>query len=242
MPVSADVSPGDTVLASQYNAVRDDVFDTSTGHGHTGVTDEGQLITLRDAVANRPSAVAGNTGKLFKATDTGAEDVTRSSGSAWETVAPVNPAVGIGGFRTLGTGALQAAAGDHGHSFSEDVSGFNTDTGSDDGALDVRRELIPASSTKSASTTLNTNVLTRVVACGTFENVVSTVNTKAEIKINGVIITTDTTPNIAYIQVRGSSEETSGARLIEFLLSNDQGAASWGVSRRHGVQGIAVRI
>lgn len=37
MSVSSDVSAGDSVLASQYNNLRDDVLDTSTGHTHNAV-------------------------------------------------------------------------------------------------------------------------------------------------------------------------------------------------------------
>lgn len=45
MSVSADVNAGDDILASQYNNLREDVLDETTGHGHTGSGD-GKLITL----------------------------------------------------------------------------------------------------------------------------------------------------------------------------------------------------
>jgi hypothetical protein len=45
MPLSGTVQAGiDTVLASQYNNLRDDVLNVSTGHTHTGVSEDGKLI------------------------------------------------------------------------------------------------------------------------------------------------------------------------------------------------------
>jgi hypothetical protein len=44
MANSADVNAGDTALASQYNDLRDDVLNTSSGHTHDGVA--GKLITM----------------------------------------------------------------------------------------------------------------------------------------------------------------------------------------------------
>ena len=41
MAESADVSPGDVVLASDHNEVRDDILDATLGHKHTIATDDG---------------------------------------------------------------------------------------------------------------------------------------------------------------------------------------------------------
>jgi len=55
----------------------------------------------------------GDTGRIFIATDT--PKVYRESGSAWVLVIDLDPAVGVAGLRTLGTGSAQAAAGNHTH-------------------------------------------------------------------------------------------------------------------------------
>jgi hypothetical protein len=46
MPVSSDVTAGTAALASQFNALRDDVLDATNGHTHTGSVDEGKYIGI----------------------------------------------------------------------------------------------------------------------------------------------------------------------------------------------------
>ena len=48
-PLSSDVSAGDDVLASQYNNLRADVLDPTTGHDHEGV--EGKILDGAVAIA-----------------------------------------------------------------------------------------------------------------------------------------------------------------------------------------------
>ena len=48
-PLSSDVSAGDDVLASQYNNLRKDVLDPTTGHDHEGV--EGIILDGAIAIA-----------------------------------------------------------------------------------------------------------------------------------------------------------------------------------------------
>lgn len=50
MAASGTVSAGDTILASQYNNLRIDVLDTSSGHAHTG-TDSKLISTLKNDCA-----------------------------------------------------------------------------------------------------------------------------------------------------------------------------------------------
>lgn len=51
MPNSSEVVAGqDAVMAVQYNNLRDDILDTSTGHGHTGVGEDGKQINGADAI------------------------------------------------------------------------------------------------------------------------------------------------------------------------------------------------
>ena len=66
-----------------------------------------------DVFANRPAA--GQEGRRFWATDT--YELYRDTGASWDLVIDSDPAVGVGGLRTLGAGATQAAPGDHGHPF-----------------------------------------------------------------------------------------------------------------------------
>lgn len=55
----------------------------------------------------------GDTGRMFIATDT--YKVYRESGAAWVVIIDTDPAVGAAGLRTLGSGAQQAAPGNHSH-------------------------------------------------------------------------------------------------------------------------------
>ena len=55
----------------------------------------------------------GDTGRIFIASDT--YKVYRDSSSTWVVIIDADPAIGVAGLRTLGTGALQIAAGNHGH-------------------------------------------------------------------------------------------------------------------------------
>jgi len=55
----------------------------------------------------------GKQGRRYFATDE--NQIYLDTGSAWLPMFLIDPAVGIGGLRTLGLGAQQAAAGDHVH-------------------------------------------------------------------------------------------------------------------------------
>ena len=61
--------------------------------------------------ASRPAA--SQVGRDFIASDT--KVYSRDNGAGWDTVIDVDAVVATPSFRTLGTGAQQAAAGDHGH-------------------------------------------------------------------------------------------------------------------------------
>lgn len=50
MANSSPVSPGDDILASDYNDLRDDVLDSTTGHPHDGV--DGKVITASGLAAD----------------------------------------------------------------------------------------------------------------------------------------------------------------------------------------------
>lgn len=69
-------------------------------------------------LAARPAA--GAHGRFYKPSDAGYESIVcYDDGSVWRdigTPAPTDPAAGTPGLRTLGSGATQAAAGNHTHS------------------------------------------------------------------------------------------------------------------------------
>jgi hypothetical protein len=44
MPNSGTVTAGSVALASQYNNLRDDVLNVSTGHTHTGASEDGKKV------------------------------------------------------------------------------------------------------------------------------------------------------------------------------------------------------
>lgn len=54
MPNSSELGAGDVkVLKEQYNDLRDDVLDPTTGHDHTGAAGHGKQISGPDAIVNR---------------------------------------------------------------------------------------------------------------------------------------------------------------------------------------------
>jgi hypothetical protein len=64
----------------------------------------------------RPTA--GKAGRLYRATDDSAGIIYYDDGSTWQSIgtsSAVDAAAGVGSLRTLGAGALQAAAGNHTH-------------------------------------------------------------------------------------------------------------------------------
>ena len=75
------------------------------------------MIFLHGTLASRPAA--GTVGRLYKPSDVGLEAIAYfDNGVSWDSIgagAAVDPAANVGGLRTLGAGALQAAAGNHGH-------------------------------------------------------------------------------------------------------------------------------
>lgn len=80
--------------------------------------DEGTLnllnsMLLQSGLDAAKDSTLGDTGRIFIATDT--PKFYRDSGVAWVLVIDLDPAAGTAGLRTLGTGAQQAAAGNHVH-------------------------------------------------------------------------------------------------------------------------------
>ena len=59
MPASADVNAGDDATAVQYNDLRADVVNVVSGHGHTGVSEDGKLIEL-DGLAQEVKDTLGS--------------------------------------------------------------------------------------------------------------------------------------------------------------------------------------
>ena len=56
MPNSTNVSDGQDTLAAQYNNLRLDVFDTSTGHDHDGTSSGGKKVNHSNLVDDDPIA------------------------------------------------------------------------------------------------------------------------------------------------------------------------------------------
>lgn len=54
MAVSSTVASGDTATASQYNNLRSDVLDTSSGHSHDGTNGRSLIIELDTSDVTNP--------------------------------------------------------------------------------------------------------------------------------------------------------------------------------------------
>ena len=97
-------------ISTLLNAQLRDKMDVLDQHKHTGVEGEGaaELSGIAKVTLANVGAASG-AGELKR----NGTDLTW--GPAGYVITNIDPAVGTGGLRTLGTGAQQAAAGDHGH-------------------------------------------------------------------------------------------------------------------------------
>lgn len=74
------------------------------------------VLYTQGLLSARPAA--GTVGRFYRATDDTAGVIYYDDGSTWQSVgtsAAIDAAAGVGSLRTLGAGALQAAAGNHTH-------------------------------------------------------------------------------------------------------------------------------
>jgi|TARA_R110002020_G_scaffold67482_10_gene177214 hypothetical protein len=71
-------------------------------------------VLKQNTVANRPAAAAGRSGEMFYATDEATMYIYEGTGGSgmWRTMF-LYDSLTLGSLRTLGTGAEQAASGDH---------------------------------------------------------------------------------------------------------------------------------
>ena len=122
MPNSGTVTAGSAALASQYNNLRDDVLNIVTGHGHSGVGEDGKAI------------VAGGILKYEEFTSSGSFVIpANASSSAIIVLEVVSGGVGGrgGSNRGAGTAASGGQAGPGGNYgvFTDLVSSFGTAAG-----------------------------------------------------------------------------------------------------------------
>lgn len=104
-----------STTSTRFGARIPDLTDAADAHADwlsaINTIDGLAAITLKGTFVARPAAGTAS-GKFYYATDTGALYLT--DGSTWQLINPfpaTDAAVGIGSLRTLGIGALQAAAG-----------------------------------------------------------------------------------------------------------------------------------
>lgn len=91
--------------------------------GLPGTADRLNAGTLQyGATASRPAA--GQTGRRWW--DTTLKRLERDNGATWDIIFETDPAAATPGLRTLGTGAAQAAAGDHSHTVTLGGAGSGT--------------------------------------------------------------------------------------------------------------------
>jgi hypothetical protein len=86
MPLSGSVTAGSAALASQYNNLRDDVLNVSTGHTHTGASEDGKKVhgTALDTTGatNGQVLTANGSGGATFAAAAGAGQLSTLTGSA----------------------------------------------------------------------------------------------------------------------------------------------------------------
>lgn len=89
MPNSGTVTAGSAALASQYNNLRDDVLNTSTGHTHTGASENGAKVAATGissgTAANGAVLTANGSGAsaFLALASTGADVQTFTSSGSW---------------------------------------------------------------------------------------------------------------------------------------------------------------
>lgn len=97
-----------------------DPFDPVTYLRNVAAWAEAQgALYAQGLLSARPAA--GKAGRLYRATDDVSGVIYYDDGTAWQSVgtaAAVDAAANVGSLRTLGAGALQAAAGNHTHALT----------------------------------------------------------------------------------------------------------------------------
>ncbi len=188
----------------------------------------------------RPTAASDNEGQAFYATDTGL--LYRSNGSSWDQILLTDPteASGDPGLRTLGSGANQAAAGNHTHPLSENAAseaGFAADDVSESGTTAV--PVGTSSNTVSVSWVLTPNSTDSMLCMGGgcwVRNVSPSIDmdVRCYLKIDSTLesfteeATFDTggSPNALYVAHGGGASGYSGSTTVRCVITQDGGGSA----------------
>jgi len=180
----------------------------------------------------RPSP--GQQGRIYILTDSGLEGRSYvDDGSAWQERISVNPVAATAGLRTLGTGATQAAAGDHVHTPAEDGTNTGLGTGSSTVSMDQGR-------TMSAGATNTTSITVTLAKAGRLTGGVFNIDNNAgnnsiDLNIDGVQVAT--VQNTADKKILAGSRSVAAAGITVAGDYNDDasqapdtlGPEVWGV-------------
>ena len=183
--------------------------------------------TLSDTLANRPAA--GHSGRTYHESDT--QKLDRDTGAAWTTIVDADPVAGTAGLRTLGTGATQAAVGNHTHATVHDDQQDSLDTAGGDGlnlgnianstAFNDAQEI----DIESVTVTLTRTGV--IEACGVLMYFcASSVTGTLKLYIDGTLVTSTAMASPANIYTaKGQRSCASGARIVKIAVLNSSGAA-----------------
>ena len=170
--------------------------------------------TLSDTLANRPAA--GHSGRTYHESDT--QKIDRDTGAAWTTIVDADPVAGTAGLRTLGTGATQAAVGNHTHATIHDAQGETLVADSTYSfAGDEEKDLASVSITLAATGVIE--------GCTVYSSASASVNTGGatwtwKLYINGILAASVggvNGLNVMY-SLKGYQSCASGARIVKLVL------------------------
>lgn len=210
---------GDVATAAWANThIKDNFAATAVGL----VTTAGDQVYASAANVLARLAI-GTTGHLMRSTGTLPEWSDPSG------ILPVDAAAGTGSLRTLGTGALQAAAGNHTHTLSEDQTADGNASQTNQSGGNYTGTFSDSTAAKAATASLTTvAAASRVVGWGAYYDRVNAV--AFTLDIGGVEVASGSSGSHGINDLKGSRTGISGTITVVFEVANDNTIVGSGLS------------